>query len=49
MGICIGYLGLLISIVGQISGARMWFDFVFKGSKSQVKLNDGTYVVMRPK
>lgn len=49
MSICIGYLGLLISLVGEVSGARIWFDFSFKGSKSAVKLNDGTVIVLRPK
>jgi hypothetical protein len=49
MGICIGYLGLLISIIGEIAEARLWFDFIFKGSKSLVKLNDNSYVIMRPK
>lgn len=27
----------------------MWFDFNFKGSKSQVRVSDGSYVTMRPK
>lgn len=49
MGICLGYLGLLILIVGEISGARLWFDFVFRGSKSSLRLNDGSTVIMRPK
>lgn len=49
MGVCIGYLGLFILVVGQIAKARMWFDFVFKGSKSTVRLVDGSYAVMRPK
>ena len=49
VGVCFGYLGLLISIVGYIAGSRLWFNFTFKGSKSTVKLADGTVVVMRPR
>ena len=49
VGICLGYLGLLITIVGELCKARLWFDFTFKGSKSTVKLGDGTFVVLRPK
>ena len=49
MGICLGYLGLLITIVGYICGARLWFDFTFRGSKSTLRLNDGTYVILRPR
>lgn len=49
VGICIGYLGLLISLVGQIYGARLWIDFKFKGSKSTIKLSDGTTLILRPR
>jgi hypothetical protein len=46
-GIFLGYVGLLIQTVGEISESRLWFDFVFKGSKSTIRLRDGTIVILR--
>ena len=49
VGICLGYLGLLITIVGELCNARLWFGFIFKGCRSTVRLSDGTFVILRPK
>ncbi len=46
MGICLGYLGLLIALVGEIAGSRLWMNFTFKGSKSTIKLSDGSTVLL---
>jgi hypothetical protein len=49
MGNCLGYLTLFMSLVGAISGARMWINFTFKGSKSTIKLLDGSVLTLHPK
>ena len=49
VGICLGYLGLMITIVGKICNARMWIGFSFRGAKSTVKLSNGSTVILRPR
>lgn len=35
-------MGLLITLVGEIAGARMWINFTFKGARSTIRLSDGS-------
>jgi hypothetical protein len=49
-GICLGYLGLFISIIGQFSESNQTLTgFYFKGSRSVQRLRDGTLTVLRPR
>jgi len=49
IGISLGYLGLFMSIVGAISGARMWIGFTFRGPKSTIRATDGTILLLHPR
>ena len=49
LGICLGYLAIFVTIVGQISGARLWINFNFRGSRSTIKAADGSTITLHPK
>ena len=49
IAICLGYLGLFMSLVATICGARMWISFTFRGAKSTIKTNDGSTIILHPR
>jgi hypothetical protein len=49
IGNCLGYLGLFVSIIAAISGAKTWINFAFRGPKSTIRSNDGNTLILHPK
>jgi hypothetical protein len=49
MAISLGYLGLFISLITSICGARILISFAFRGPKSTIKNNHGSIIGLNPK
>lgn len=49
IGNCLGYLGLFLTLVGNICGARVWIGFTFRGSRSSIRSMDGSAILLHPR
>ena len=49
VGNCLGYLMLFVSLVASISGSSVWNSFNFKGHRSMMRAQDGTYIMLHPR
>lgn len=49
MAVCLGYLGLLMELVGTIANARKWVNFTFRGHKSYIRPTEGQQIFLHPR